>query len=83
MKRNYYAAYNRYGTRCLFNECNVPVLHVFASKTERDSWVDGDWEKRQEISAYTFRRWQKVCESKGWVICHENDSSDIMGYVER
>lgn len=42
MKRNYYGAYNAYGTNVVLNENNVPIVYVFASKRERDEWVDND-----------------------------------------
>ena len=61
MTRKFYAAYNHYGTSTAFGDCNKPDLHVFGSKTERDSWVEQDWMHRQRITAKEFHRWEHAC----------------------
>ena len=46
-KANYYAVENPYGNRTL-GDCE---LHVFASRSERDAWVERDWARREPIGA--------------------------------
>lgn len=58
--RKYYAAYNHYGIRMNFGEYNVPTIHIFGSKKERDEWVDGDWNHRQEMTASEARKWKNL-----------------------
>ena len=65
-KRHFYAAYNSYGIRVRFNDYNIPTLHIFDSKRERDEWVDQDWMHRQEITAAEFRKWERVCTGEAW-----------------
>lgn len=59
--RHFYAAHAPYGLRTAYGKCHVPVIHVFASKAERDAWVDADrWEgdfHREPMGSREAKRW--------------------------
>lgn len=58
----YYAAYNHYGITTAFGDYNIPVLHVFSNKSDRDKWVhdcdDADYLHREEVNRKTFDKYK-------------------------
>lgn len=57
MSRHYYALYAPYGIRVAYGDCHWPVVHVFASRAERNDWVAADPLKREPCTAKDAKRY--------------------------
>ena len=68
---NYYAYESRYGWECIGD--GTP--HRFASRRDRDRWINEDRDHRNKLKKSQFER--KAIEF-GWYVEHEN--GEMYGY---